>query len=166
MWNFQKCLFIRNKSPCGSFIDKGELLKTYPWWINSFLLWSQKVTFPRFRFFVTFYGIRSLFYRKPKRSVWSIWTYSTGWILKFMTQKVSYRRKLKIWLFKKNENFGFGTQNGLSRLLPSPEYILNIYSSLFRNHPGSIPIYTNIIFNKIKPKIGEIYKIGIQMRDK
>ena len=47
----QKCWFSRNKSPCGVLPNKGELFRTYPWWINSFLLWSQKVTFPNFRFF-------------------------------------------------------------------------------------------------------------------
>ena len=29
--------------------------------------------------------------------------------------------------FQKNENFSVGVQNGLLRLIPSPEYILNIF---------------------------------------
>ena len=57
--------------------------------------------FPNFDFLVTFFHIPACFYRKPKWSVWSLWTYYTGWILKFVIEKVSYGRKLKIEDFKK-----------------------------------------------------------------
>ena len=45
----------------------------------------------------------------------------------------NYDSKSELWTktenstFQKNENFSFGVQNGLLRLIPSPEYILNIF---------------------------------------
>ena len=47
-------------------------------------------------FLVTFFHVTAMFYWKPKWSVWSIWTYSTGWILNFVIQKVNFGRKLKM----------------------------------------------------------------------
>ena len=100
------------KAPAGCFLTKGSFSEHTPDELIHFCYDLKKWLFPIFVFLVTFYGIRSLFYRKPKWSVWSIWTYSTGWILKFVTQKVSYGRKLKKWKskigkskIKKIENF-------------------------------------------------------------
>ena len=47
---------------------------------------------------------KSILYWKPKWSVWSIWTYSTGRIFKFRIQKVSFGRKSKNIVFQKHEN--------------------------------------------------------------
>ena len=98
---FQKCLFVRNKSPCGSNLTKGPFENLPPQNKFIFTVISKSDFFPKSGNLMEIYISKSLFYRKPKWSVWSIWTYSTGWIFKFVTQKVSYRRKLKIEDFEK-----------------------------------------------------------------
>ena len=70
------------KAPAGCFLTKGSFSEHTPDELIHFCYDLKKWLFPIFVFLVTFYGIKSLFYRKPKWSVWSIWTYSTGWILK------------------------------------------------------------------------------------
>ena len=72
-----------------------------------------------------------MFYWKPKWSVWSISTYSTGYILKFVTPTVSLGRKLKQLRSQTSYNFSFGVPNGLLRVAPGPKSHLNI----FRRHP-------------------------------
>ena len=105
------------------------LLLIYP-----FIQKSQKVTFSQFEFFlVTFFHIRTIFYWTPKWSVWSIGTFWTAWIWRFVTQKVGLGRKVKIDIFKngvwKAEIDGFGTQNGVFWEVPEmqivPKYILD-----------------------------------------
>ena len=97
---FQKCLFFRNKSPCGSILTKGSFSELTPDELIHFCYDLKNWLFTIFVFLVTFYGIRSLFYRKPKWSVWSIWTYYTGWIFKFVIEKLSFGGKLKTWVFE------------------------------------------------------------------
>ena len=93
---FQKCLFFRNKSPCGSILTEDSFWKLTPDELIHFPDNIKKPLFPIFIFLVTFFHIPAFFHRKPKWSVWSLWTYSTGCILKFVIEKVSYGRKLKI----------------------------------------------------------------------
>ena len=95
VWNFQKCLFFRNKSPCGSILTKGSFSELTPDELIHFCYDLKKWLFPIFVFLVTFYGIRSLFYRKPKWSLWSIWTYSTRWIFKLVTKQMSVWQNLQ-----------------------------------------------------------------------
>ena len=92
---FQKCLFFRNKSPCGSILTKGTF-----WKLTSNELIHvhdnlKKWLFTNFVLLVTLFHIRTIFCWKPKWSVWSIWTYSTGWIFKFAVQKINLMGKLK-----------------------------------------------------------------------
>mgnify|MGYP001200303672 CR=1 FL=1 len=54
----QICRFSRNPSPCGSFLDIGELFRTHPHKINSCLQTSKKKCFSLFPFVL---GIFSLF---------------------------------------------------------------------------------------------------------
>ena len=78
----------------------------------------KKWLFPKIVFLVTIFHIKVKFYRKLKWSVWSIRTYSTRWIFKLMTQKVSFWGKLKIEGFEKLKKLVLGAveaQNGFSR---------------------------------------------------
>ena len=61
----------------------------------------KKCFSPKRLWLMEIYRSKSKFYWKPKWSVWSIWTYSTGWIFKLVTQKLSFWRKLKIEEFEK-----------------------------------------------------------------
>ena len=99
-----ECLFSGNKSPCGSALVRRKLLETYPNQINSFKRDFKKWHFPKQLIPDGIYQSKSIFYRKLKWSVWSIWTYSTRWIFKFVTQKVSCWRKLKIHVFRNMKN--------------------------------------------------------------
>ena len=72
------------KAPAGCQDRKLPLQELTPDELIHFPDNLKKWLFPIFVLLVTIYGIRSLFYRKPKWSVWSIWTYSTGWILKIV----------------------------------------------------------------------------------
>ena len=113
--------------------------------------------FPILFFLVTFFHIPAFFYRKPKWSVWSLWTYSTGWILKFVIEKVSYGRKLKIEDFEKLKMSVWGSKIDFWGCFQDQNDFWK-YSGPFRNHPGSISIYKNIIFNEISPKSRKIDK--------
>ena len=120
--------FFRNKSPHGSFIDIGELFRTYPWWINSFLLWSQKLTFTHFRFFgnVLRYQVTFLPNTKMVRVVHMNIFYRMD--LQFCDSNNELLRNTENSDFRKIEkNICVGAQNWLLRLFPSPEWFLNIF---------------------------------------
>ena len=95
-----------------------ELFRSYP--SNELIHFHnnlKKWLFPIFVFLVTFFHIQANFYRKPKWSVWSIWTYSTRRISKLVTQKVSFWGKLKIEGFEKLKKNSFGSFWGSKWLL-------------------------------------------------
>ena len=130
VWKIQTCQFLEKKPPeaqrqrqPGAF-QKRPCLKTYLHKINWFSWYLEKVIlFKKMLWLMEIYRSKSKFYWKPKWSVWSIWTYSTGWIFKLVTQKLSYRRKLKIEDFEKKWKISFGTQNGLLRFFPRPKWL-------------------------------------------
>ena len=77
----------------GSILTKGSSWKLTPNELIHVHDNLKKWLFPIFAFPVTCFHIRTNVYRKPKWSVWSIWTYSTRWILKIVMQKLSFGRK-------------------------------------------------------------------------
>ena len=89
----QECLFSGNKSPCGSALVRRKLLETYPNQINSFKRDLKKWHFPKKWIPDCILPVKIIFYRKLKWSVWSIWTYSTRQIFKFVSQKVFFDKK-------------------------------------------------------------------------
>ena len=111
---------------------------------------------------IEIYLSKSHFYRKPKWSVWSIWTYSTGWIFKFVTQKVSYGRKLKIdFFFEKLEIPVLGSKIDFWACFQDQNDFKK-YSGPFRSHPDSISIYKNTIFNENRRKKYKINLFGLR----
>ena len=69
--------------------------------------------------------------------------------MNFVTQKVSYRRKLKIDDFEKLKNSFPGSKMDFRGYIQDQNDFLK-YSGPFRSHPGSISIYKNMCFNKIR----------------
>ena len=90
------------------------------------LLPRPKWLFPILKCLATCFHSTSFFYQKTKGSVWSIWTYSTRWILNCVTEKVSFGRKLKIEDFEKMKKCS-GVQNSFLRLYPRPKCLLKIF---------------------------------------
>ena len=74
-----------------------------------------------------------------------------------MIEKVSYGRKLKIEDFEKLKKSVPGSKIDFWGYIQDQNDFQK-YSGPFRNHPGSISIYKNIIFNKIRPKSRKIDK--------
>ena len=85
------------------------------------------MTFPNFRFFGNVLRYQVTFLPKTK-------------MVRVVHMNIFYRMDLEIYdskselwtktenlTFQKNENFSVGVQNGLLRLIPSPEHILNIF---------------------------------------
>ena len=77
-----------------------------------------------------------------------------------MIEKVSYGRKLKIEDFKKMKISVVGPKIDFWGYIQD-QHDFQKYSGPFRNHPGSISIYKNIILNKIGPKSRKIDKIDL-----
>ena len=90
---FQECHFSRKKSPCGRLPNIEELFRSPHRTFQNlppqnkfiFLITWKSDSFQKMVWLMEIYRSKSIFYWKPKWSVWSIWTYSTGWILKFVT---------------------------------------------------------------------------------
>ena len=99
-------------------------------------------------FLVAFFHIRTIFYRKPKWSVWSIWTHSTVWILKFVIQKVSFGRKLKLEVFENTKN-----QFGGPKLTFEAISKTNMISKYILDHSAVIPAQFPYIITSFSIKI-------------
>ena len=102
---FQECHFSRKKSPCGRLPNteglfrsphRGTFQKLPPQNKFIFLITWKSDFFQKIEILMEIYRSKSKFHWEPEWSVWSIWTYSTGWIFIFRTQKVSFWRTLKI----------------------------------------------------------------------
>ena len=126
----EMCHFSEKKAPAGASDRQKQLFRTYLHKINSFSQSSQKVTFPHFRFFGNVLRYQDTFLPKTKmvRVVHMNIFYRMD--LEIYDSKSELQTKTENLTFQKNENFSFGVQNGLLRLIPSPEYILNIFQPI------------------------------------
>ena len=76
--------FPEVKAPEGCFLTKGSFWEYTSNELIHFHYDLKKGHFPKKWKLDGNLHIKIIFYRKPKWSVWSIWTYSTGWIFKFV----------------------------------------------------------------------------------
>ena len=106
--NIQKCQFLEKTPPEVQQQRQPGAFQNIPPQ-NKFISHEfEKVTFSKkWCAWWKLYRSKSILYWKPKWSVWSIWTYSTGRIFKCRTQKVSFGRKLKKTVSQKFENPNF-----------------------------------------------------------
>ena len=143
---FQKWLFFRNKSPCGSILTKGTFWKLTSYELIHFCDNLKKWCSPKIFVVVTCLHIRVKFCRTPKWCAWSIWTFSTWWILKVVTQTINFERKLQILVLGNLKLQVWGPKlifEGLSKTNITLESILP-YSWVI---PAQFP-YMNIWFSR------------------
>ena len=77
--------------------------------------------------------------------------------LEIRDQKSEFWTKTENWGFQKMKNSVLGSKIDFWACFQD-QNDFSKYSGPFRNHPGSISIYRNIIFNKISPKSRKIDK--------
>ena len=113
--------FPGNKSPCGSALVRRKLLETYPNQMNSFKRDFKKRHFPKKWIPDGIYQSNSIFYRKLKWSVWSIWIYFKGYLSKFQWKKLSFWQKLIFWKMTMSKILGMCIFWGKRRLRHAPQ---------------------------------------------
>ena len=118
---FRNVYFLETKAPAGAPLTERSFSKLTQIKLIHLKEISKTDIFQKSGFLMVFYQSKSIFYRKLKWSVWSIWIYFKGYLSKFQWKKLSFWQKLIFWKMTMSKILGMCIFGEKRRLRHAPQ---------------------------------------------